>query len=52
MDYKIVRYKRNVDTGDVSRRIIKTGLTEQEAQEHCNRDDTRGENWFDGYTSA
>ena len=30
--------------------VTKTGLTLDEAQEHCNREDTQGENWFDGYT--
>lgn len=30
-------------------RIIKTGLTLEEAQEHCQRDDTHGDGWFDGY---
>lgn len=30
---------------------IKTGLTLQEAQEHCNDPDTRQEGvWFDGFT--
>ena len=33
------------------RELIETGLTLEESQEHCNREDTReaGE-WFDGYT--
>lgn len=30
---------------------IATGLTLEEAQEHCQRDDTRGDGWFDGYTA-
>jgi len=31
--------------------IIKTGLTLQEAQEHCNDPDTHQEGvWFDGFT--
>ena len=29
--------------------IIKTGLTLEEAQEHCSREDTHGPGWFDGY---
>jgi hypothetical protein len=29
---------------------VKRGLTLEEAQEHCQRDDTRGDGWFDGYT--
>ena len=24
--------------------------TEKEAQEHCQREDTKGDGWFDGYT--
>jgi hypothetical protein len=31
------------------KRTIATGLTLEEAQAHCNRADTHGEGWFDGY---
>lgn len=44
--YKIVRYYRD----DVNRnRVIKKSLTLEEAREHCGREDTHGEGWFDGY---
>lgn len=42
--YTIVRFKfkgRN--------EIVKTGVTLEEAQEWCNREDTHGEGWFDGF---
>jgi hypothetical protein len=42
--YKIVRFYFNG-----SPRTIKRGLTLEQAQEHCQRDDTRGPGWFDGY---
>lgn len=29
--------------------VIDTGLTLEEAQEHCQREDTHGDGWFDGY---
>lgn len=29
--------------------IVATGLTLDEAREHCQREDTRGDGWFDGY---
>jgi len=42
--YKIVRFYFND-----SPRTIKRGITLEQAQEHCQRDDTRGPGWFDGY---
>ena len=48
--YKIVRFYRDSDHKDHNK-IIKTGLTEAEAQEHCQREDTHEPGvWFDGYT--
>ena len=44
--YKIIRYRK-----DSTNRVIKRGLSKTEAQEHCQREDTHGKNWFDGYTS-
>lgn len=48
MTYKIVRFYRP-DTGK-RKRTIKTGLTLEQAQAHCGREDTHGSDWFDGYT--
>ena len=42
--YMIIRFHKNKNS-----RIIKRNLTLEEAQAHCRRDDTHGENWFDGY---
>ena len=50
--YKIIRFKFCHE-----KEVIKTGLTLEEAQEHCNDPETRGEMtpnlpdsmWFDGY---
>lgn len=48
--YKILRFNVNEDT-----RVIKTGLTLEQAQEHCRREDTHEKApdgnvlWFDGY---
>ena len=43
--YKIIRFRfKGVN------RVIKTGLTLEQAQAHCQREDTHGEGWFDGYT--
>lgn len=45
--YRIVRiYRPDLDR---RARTIQTGLTLEEAQAHCQRPDTRGEGWFDGY---
>ena len=46
MTYRIVRHfqeRHHV------RKVIHTGLTREEAQEHCNHPRTRGPGWFDGY---
>lgn len=42
--YKIIRF-----TFAGKNKVIKAGLTLEEAQEHCNSADTHGEGWFDGY---
>jgi hypothetical protein len=42
--YKIVRFRF-----EGSNRMIKRGLSLEEAQAHCSREDTRGDGWFDGY---
>ena len=46
MTYKIVRFYRD----GRNRRTIKKGLSLEQAQAHCEREDTAGEGWFDGYT--
>jgi hypothetical protein len=43
--YKIVRYKQHEPN-----EVLRTGVTLEEAQAHCQRADTRGDGWFDGYT--
>lgn len=43
--YKIVRFFAD----DRPRETIVRGLTRAQAQAHCNRDDTSGGGWFDGY---
>ena len=46
--YKIIRFF--YPSQDRENKVIKTGLTLEEAQEHCSREDTREEGiWFDGY---
>ena len=48
--YKIVRFYRDENHPD-NKKVIKRGLTEEEAQEHCRREDTHEKGvWFDGYT--
>ena len=46
--YKIVRMYRDINKKN---RTIKKGLTLEEAQEHCKREDTHESGvWFDGYS--
>lgn len=45
--YKIIRFYQDENEEN---NTIKTGLTLDEAQEHCQREDTHGIGWFDGYT--
>lgn len=47
MTYKIIRFWADTD---MDNELIETGLSLEEAQEHCSREDTHGEGWFDGYT--
>jgi len=42
--YKIIRFKKYDEN-----EVIKTGLTLEQAKEHCQDSDTQGENWFDGF---
>lgn len=48
--YKIVRFTFDENHPDY-KRVIKTGLTLEEAQEHCNDESTHGDGWFDGYNA-
>lgn len=44
MTYKIIRFRFGK-----SNRVIKRGLTLEEAQAHCKNPATKGNGWFDGY---
>ena len=47
--YKIVRFCFDNNNPD-HRKVVRSGLTLEEAQDHCQRDDTREQGvWFDGY---
>tara|TARA_Y100000310_G_scaffold265261_1_gene276200 strand:- start:336 stop:485 length:150 start_codon:yes stop_codon:yes gene_type:complete len=45
MTYKIVRYSFYGEP-----KVIRRGLTLEEARKHCNDPNTKGIDWFDGYT--
>lgn len=42
--YSIVRHRFEGEN-----EVIRKGVTLEEAQEHCQREDTHGDGWFDGY---
>jgi len=42
--YKIIRFRFEGEN-----EIITRGLTLEQAQAHCQRGDTKGDGWFDGY---
>lgn len=44
LTYSIVRFHFSGES-----EVLDTGQTLAEAQEHCNREDSHGEGWFDGY---
>lgn len=44
--YRIVRFFQDRDK---PKEVIDTGLTFQDAKDHCNDPDTRGDGWFDGF---
>lgn len=46
--YQIVRLYQDENHSD-HRKVIASDLTLEEAQEHCKRDDTHGDGWFDGF---
>mgnify|MGYP003121690547 FL=1 len=49
--YKIIKFEKDRNGFPVrSQRPVMKGLTLKEAQEHCQRKDTRGKDWFHGYT--
>lgn len=49
MTYKIVRFYAD-DSHPDDKSVIETGLTLEEAQEHCNDESTHEPGvWFDGY---
>jgi hypothetical protein len=45
--YDIVRFHFNQPN-----EVIKSGVSLDEAQAHCQRDDTHGDGWFDGYRES
>lgn len=47
--YNIVRHYRNRIR---NRKIIRRGLTLADARMWCQRDDTHGPRWFDGFEEA
>jgi hypothetical protein len=44
--YKIIKFRKNSGT----QKIMERNLTLDEAKRYCTRPDTRGKNWFCGFT--
>ena len=42
--YQIIRFRFNGNN-----KVLKTGLTLEQAQAHCENPETSGNGWFDGY---
>lgn len=45
--YKIVKYYQDPSKKS---RVVRRGLTLEQAQAHCRKESTHGKGWFDGYT--
>jgi hypothetical protein len=43
--YTIFRFKE-----DGEKEVVERGLTVEEAREHCKKEETKGDRWFDGYS--
>ena len=42
--YRIIRFRFNGNN-----KVLRTGLTLEQAQAHCENPETSGNGWFDGY---
>ena len=49
--FKIIRFRRNPETGEVTKRVTERGLSLHDAEKHCGKDGTHGDDWFDGFTA-
>jgi hypothetical protein len=44
--YSIIRFYRDENKED---EVIESGLTKQDAMDHCHQDHSTGDGWFDGW---
>lgn len=49
--FKIIRFRRNPETGEVTKRVTERGLSLHDAEKHCGKEGTHGDDWFDGFTA-